>query len=93
MFKADKKGFFVVDVDDRRRRIVLSCYGYNRTLKKRFMGKTAEPLWDRVIDEGFVSDLTHAAYVGRELARAEIALRYGLRYKQDGPLHLDERLR
>jgi dihydropteroate synthase len=33
-----------------------------------------------------VSRLEHAAYIGRELMRAEIALQRGLRYRQDEPL-------
>ena len=88
MFKADKTGFFVIDVDARRGRIVLSFHDYNRKLKKRFMGENAEGLWDRVIDGGLVSELSHAAYLGLELAKAEVALKNGMKYRQDEPLQL-----
>jgi dihydropteroate synthase len=33
-----------------------------------------------------VSQLDHAAYLGAELARAEVSLRAGLAYRQDRPL-------
>ena len=33
-----------------------------------------------------ISELSHAMYVGRELAKAEEALRSGLQYEQDRPL-------
>jgi tetrahydromethanopterin S-methyltransferase subunit A len=36
-----------------------------------------------VLAAGLVSRLDHAAYLGRELARAEHALRSGIRYRQD----------
>ena len=36
-----------------------------------------------VLAAGLVSRLDHAAYLGRELARAEHALRSGARYQQD----------
>jgi tetrahydromethanopterin S-methyltransferase subunit A len=36
-----------------------------------------------VLALGLVSRLDHAAYLGRELARAEHALRSGIRYRQD----------
>ena len=38
------------------------------------------------IREGLVSELTHAGYLGAELAKAETALRLGLHYEQDRPL-------
>ncbi|HEX2172228.1 MAG TPA: DUF4346 domain-containing protein, partial [Dehalococcoidia bacterium] len=33
-----------------------------------------------------VSRMQHAAYLGRELAKAETALKYGMKYVQDDPL-------
>jgi tetrahydromethanopterin S-methyltransferase subunit A len=36
-----------------------------------------------VLAAGLVSCLDHAAYLGRELARAEHALLNGIRYRQD----------
>lgn len=42
-----------------------------------------------LLREGLVSQLGHAGYLGAELARAEAALRLGLRYAQDRPLRSD----
>jgi len=39
-----------------------------------------------VIQEGLVTQLDHAAYLGRELAKAEIALQTGSHYEQDAGL-------
>ena len=39
-----------------------------------------------LLRERLVSQLSHAGYLGAELAKAEAALRLGLRYEQDQPL-------
>jgi tetrahydromethanopterin S-methyltransferase subunit A len=93
MFKADKKGFFVVDVDFRKKRIVLSFHDYGRKLKMRFSSDSAERLWGRALGGNLVSDLSHAAYLGLELGRAEFALKNGLKYRQDEGVSLHRRLR
>jgi thymidylate synthase len=37
-----------------------------------------------------ISDIQHALYIGRELEKAEMAVKLGIHYIQDKPLHLDE---
>ncbi|MEM3426463.1 MAG: DUF4346 domain-containing protein, partial [Thermoproteota archaeon] len=44
-------------------------------------------LYRRILNENLVSRLDHAAYLGKELTRAEIALREGKPYVQDKALH------
>jgi tetrahydromethanopterin S-methyltransferase subunit A len=39
-----------------------------------------------VIEQGLLTQLDHAAYLGRELAKAEIALKTGSHYEQDAAL-------
>jgi len=39
-----------------------------------------------VVEEGLVTQLDHAAYLGRELAKAEVALKTGAHYEQDAAL-------
>ena len=46
-------------------------------------GKSARDLLNTLIDRGSVTRLDHAGYLGRELARAEIALQQGRSYCQD----------
>jgi tetrahydromethanopterin S-methyltransferase subunit A len=38
------------------------------------------------VERGFVTQLDHAAYLGRELAKAEAALSDGITYEQDAAL-------
>ncbi|MDI9642970.1 MAG: dihydropteroate synthase-like protein [Archaeoglobales archaeon] len=50
-------------------------------------GKTAKEILDTVLKLGLVSRLDHAGYLGRELMKAEIALRLGKNYIQDRELN------
>lgn len=46
-------------------------------------GKTAESVYRKIIEMGTVKRLDHAAYMGSELEKAEIALKTGKEYIQD----------
>jgi dihydropteroate synthase len=49
-------------------------------------GKNAEDIYRTIIDLGLVSLFDHAAYLGSELQKAQIALVTGKSYLQDMPL-------
>ena len=49
-------------------------------------GRNARDLVNSLVDLGLVGRLDHAAYLGRELQKAETALRLGRDYVQDEPL-------
>lgn len=49
-------------------------------------GKTAETVYAKILELGLVARLDHAAYLGSELAKAEIALKTGKEYIQDSVL-------
>jgi len=53
-------------------------------------GRTAAELYMTAINRKLVSRLDHAAYLGRELARAKGALTSGERYTQDAAPEADE---
>jgi tetrahydromethanopterin S-methyltransferase subunit A len=55
-------------------------------LKTVFEGRRAEELCHTIVRRGDVTLLAHAAYLGRELSKAETALALGLEYDQDRPL-------
>ncbi len=79
----DPKGYFVVFPDRGRDRIVLEHYENGGTLSQVLEGSQASELWTAVIARGLLSRLDHAAYLGKELALAEVALRTGAVYVQD----------
>ena len=51
-------------------------------------GKTAIEIVNTLIREGYISSLQHAADMGIELCKAELALKYDLKYIQDKDLLL-----
>jgi dihydropteroate synthase-like protein len=50
------------------------------------VGVSARDLLAEIVDRGLVTRLDHAGYLGRELERAETAIRIGRSYSQDEPL-------
>lgn len=49
-------------------------------------GRTAKAIRDEILTRGLISSLSHAMYLGAELAKAEEALRIGKDYVQELPL-------
>ncbi len=54
-----------------------------RNKNKSIKGNAAKEILDTIIEHGLVSRLDHAAYLGRELTKAELALKFGRSYSQD----------
>lgn len=83
----DPKGFFVITIEPGSREIEVLHYLPDNTPGHRIRGHSAEAILFGLIREGLISQLSHAGYLGAELAKAETALRLGLEYRQDRPLH------
>jgi len=82
----DPAGFFVVMVDRDAHRLLVEHYTADGLLAHRIAGPDAESLCGALIEWGLLTRLDHAAYIGRELEKAEVALRQGLPYRQDEQL-------
>lgn len=82
----DPKGFFTIKPEPEERLIRMRCYGADHALKLVIEGKSAEEIYNTAVREGLLSSLQHAAYLGAELAKAEIAMKKNLPYIQDEPL-------
>lgn len=80
----DPEGYFVVYPDPTRRVLLLEHYTKDGVLDTVIEGTTAAELYTPALERRLLSRLDHAAYLGRELARAEHALRSGATYAQDG---------
>ena len=79
----DRAGYFVIVPDLKRKLIVVEHYAYDNELQHVIEGSISRDLYRTIIDAGWVSQLSHAAYLGKELATAELSLRYGFPYVQD----------
>ena len=80
---SDPGGYFVVFPDTVRRLLSLEHYANTGVLTLIIEGHTAAELYMTAISRNLVTRLDHAAYLGRELARAEHALFSGKAYVQD----------
>jgi tetrahydromethanopterin S-methyltransferase subunit A len=80
----DRAGYFVIVPDTGRGVIVVEHYAYDNRLQHVIEGADARSLYWTIIERSLVTLLSHAAYLGKELARAELALQHGWRYVQDG---------
>jgi tetrahydromethanopterin S-methyltransferase subunit A len=79
----DPAGYFVVYPDRGKQRLVLEHYTNEGILDRIVTASSATALYASVIEAQLISRLDHAAYLGRELARAEHALQSGEDYVQD----------
>lgn len=80
---SDPSGYFVVFPDRQRRLVLLEHYGNDGVLDAVIEGKSAAEVYIPAVERKLVSRLDHAAYLGKELARAEQALASGIEYVQD----------
>jgi tetrahydromethanopterin S-methyltransferase subunit A len=84
--RLDRAGFFIVLPQPQKRLIVCEHYENNGRLVHVIEGRQAALIASTVVERGLVTQLDHAAYLGRELAKAEAALSDGVTYEQDAAL-------
>ncbi len=82
--KMDTAGYFVVVPLPGKGIINVEHYAYDNTLLRNIEGTNARAIYTTIIKQGWISVLSHAAYLGKELAKAELALQNGFKYVQDG---------
>lgn len=88
-WKLDPKGFFTIKPFPEEEIIRVRYYQIEKTGHKKVSlieGKTAEEIVQTIVREKLVSSLQHAAYLGSELQKAEVALKLKLEFTQDSPL-------
>lgn len=98
-FVPDPTGSFRIAIDQKEGLIICQHFNKNLDLDVQINGKDAIAICDTIIrieligkparQAGGFSPLSHMANLGRELAKAEVALKSGLEYKQDEPLKIE----
>ena len=76
----DPMGYFRVTLDGDE---ILVEHRFEDVTLKEYRGKKAERLQHEIARDAAVSDLNHAIYLGRQLAKAETALKEGKAFVQD----------
>jgi dihydropteroate synthase len=86
-WKMDPKGYFLIKVDRESKLIrVGHCTFPGNKMVAEVIGKTAMEIVNTIVRENMVSSLQHAADLGIELHKAELALKHGYNYTQDDEL-------
>ncbi|MCX8124420.1 MAG: hypothetical protein N3F66_09670 [Spirochaetes bacterium] len=80
----DKAGYFVILTKPEKQIIIVEHYSYDNTLLRVIEGKDAKSIYGTIIKNGWVSQLSHAAYLGKECIKAELSIKLGFKYIQDG---------
>ena len=85
-FIRDKAGSFKINVDYgttvEKSRITATHFKKNKP-DLVISGHSAQEIYEEIITEGLVTRMEHAAYLGSELKKAEIAMITGKEYVQD----------
>ena len=88
-WKMDPKGYFLIKIDRENNLIrVGHCTFPGNKMVAEVTGKTAMDIVNTLIREDMISSLQHAADMGIELHKAELALKYNYDYVQDNELTL-----
>jgi len=91
----DPKGYFLIAVDRKKNLLRVGYCTFTKLenqpvndMVAEITGKTAIEIVNTLIKENYISSLQHAADMGIELCKAELALRYKLDYVQDKDLEI-----
>mgnify|MGYP001277521321 FL=1 len=95
-WRMDPKGYFLIAVDKNKKIIRVGYCIFTRLgdspindMVAEIIGKTAIEIVNTLIREKFISTLQHAADMGIELHKAEMALKYGFKYVQDKEIKIN----
>ena len=80
----DKAGYFVIIPQPERNIITVEHYSYDNRFLRVIEGKNARNIYWTIAENGWVTQFSHAAYLGKELAKAELSIELGFKYVQDG---------
>src|SRR3989344_5816833 len=87
-WRQDPRGYFLIKVNRKAGQIELGFCEAGNVVSLVIAGKKPEEIYHTVFKEGLVTKFDHAAYLGKELEKAYIALKTGAKYVQDSELEL-----
>ena len=63
---------------------MFELYLHDNELLQTIEGKDARSLYWTIVENNWVTQLSHAAYLDKELEKAELSLVHSFKYVQDG---------
>lgn len=87
----DPVGYHIIKVFYDEEKIGVRFFTNDHVPRKDVVGTNAEEIVQTIVRENLVGSLQHAAYLGHELHKAEVALRLRLSFVQDSALQYDKK--
>lgn len=87
-FVMDKKGYFLIRVNKEKQRVEVGHCGSLNKVDVMVYGTIPIEIYMTIIKKGLVENMGHAAYLGREIEKACLALKNNLEYVQDDELKI-----
>ncbi len=84
---ADPRGVIIIDVVDGKIKAKLQDLKTSALLME-LEGKTAKEMMYKIKHYKWISRTDHAAFIGSELAKAEVCMKLGIKYNYDNPIEL-----
>lgn len=79
----EPKGYFLIRINRETKELEAAHCSPDHIITCMIKGKTAQEVYMKIIELGLISLLDHAAYLGKELKKAEDAIKYEREYTQD----------
>lgn len=86
----DPKSYITIMPYPKRGKIMARIYATDHKKLYLIDGDTPRQVYYKIIEMGLITRLEHAAYLGKELYKAYIALRFHLHFNQDDPLDFEK---
>lgn len=81
--KLDKAGYFVIIPKPNIGKILVEHFANDNQMLRIIKGDNARNIYWTILENGWVTEMSHAAYLGKELTRAELSMKQGFKYVQD----------
>ncbi len=82
----DPTSYILIRPNRATAKIEVRIMSYEQTIKADYVGDFPEDVYYKIINDGHISSLQHAAYLGSELQKVFIAIKSGKDYVQDDNL-------
>lgn len=91
-FVLDEKGYFLIRIDQEKENIEVAFCNEKNKIVLKVVGKTPLAVYHTILNkEKLLIRKDHAAYLGRELQKAFIALKNRIKYVQDDELDFSQK--
>ena len=87
----DPKGFFLIKPNYKDKTIRVGFCTNDHVLKYEIIGKRAQEIYHTIAKLKLVSLHEHAAYLGKELKKVELAIKHNLKYVQDEEIEFNKK--